>query len=526
MKRNLWWMMGAGAAVFAGHAAWTIARAARLAQQWASVSDEPVGWLYFQRHDYLLGLSYAAVGAFVAYAWQRARQRQRGGAAGVVGGVTWAGVLYWGGCWLLGCCGSPLLPVYLGLFGSAFLGFTKPLVLVTTLASVAVGVWWMRRAESRDTGCGCGDAACATGPQPTTSEVAGGDPVAEIRAELAEGMNLPKCQQCGCMQDALEQIGVAVPVLATDLAVWRSRMKPIKYACLGCAHCYPAVAMNTVHRAFPDTAGATSLRCEFEVRDDIWPPVPGEYHAFCEGDTCPVAVSTLASADLAETLAQRRPRALCIVGKTETENIGLDKLIKNTITNRTIRYLVVAGREPQGHATGQTLLALAANGVDDSMRVIGSPGKRPVLRNVTRDEVEQFRRQVKLVDLIGCEDVARIEAQVNELANAPTDSLPPPATLTRVPVIRAEPPDRVEMDKAGYFVIVPRADRQLIVVEHYAYDNRLLRVIEGRDARSLYFTIIQNGWVSQLSHAAYLGKELARAETALQRGEKYTQDGA
>jgi tetrahydromethanopterin S-methyltransferase subunit A len=90
----------------------------------------------------------------------------------------------------------------------------------------------------------------------------------------------------------------------------------------------------------------------------------------------------------------------------------------------------------------------------------------------------------------------------------------------------AEPPARVEMDKAGYFVIIPRGERGAIVVEHYSYDNKMLRTIEGCDARGIYSTIIQNGWVSQLSHAAYLGKELTRAELSLKHGFKFVQDGA
>ena len=49
------------------------------------------------------------------------------------------------------------------------------------------------------------------------------------------------------------------------------------------------------------------------------------------------------------------------------------------------------------------------------------------------------------------------------------------------------------MDPAGYFVIVPLADRGIINVEHYAYDHTLLRVIEGRSARALYRLIIDNG---------------------------------
>jgi tetrahydromethanopterin S-methyltransferase subunit A len=55
--------------------------------------------------------------------------------------------------------------------------------------------------------------------------------------------------------------------------------------------------------------------------------------------------------------------------------------------------------------------------------------------------------------------------------------------------------------------------------------TKLLRVIEGRDARSIYGTIIQSGWVSQLSHAAYLGKELTRAELSLKHGFNFVQDG-
>lgn len=82
------------------------------------------------------------------------------------------------------------------------------------------------------------------------------------------------------------------------------------------------------------------------------------------------------------------------------------------------------------------------------------------------------------------------------------------------------------MDQAGYFVIVPIADKGTINVEHYAYDNTLLKVIEGATASAVYKMIINSRWVTELSHAAYLGKELAKAELSLQHGFKYVQDGA
>ncbi len=82
------------------------------------------------------------------------------------------------------------------------------------------------------------------------------------------------------------------------------------------------------------------------------------------------------------------------------------------------------------------------------------------------------------------------------------------------------------MDPAGYFVIVPLSDKGRITVEHYGYDNTLLRTIEGMTARMLYRKLIDEGWVTELSHAAYLGRELTKAELSLQHGYQYVQDGA
>ena len=51
--------------------------------------------------------------------------------------------------------------------------------------------------------------------------------------------------------------------------------------------------------------------------------------------------------------------------------------------------------------------------------------------------------------------------------------------------------------------------------------HEFLYLIRGKDAPSIYSTIIENGWITELSHAAYLGKELAKAELSLQYGFKY-----
>ena len=80
-----------------------------------------------------------------------------------------------------------------------------------------------------------------------------------------------------------------------------------------------------------------------------WPFVPGKY--FVNAPSAPVAVTTLGSVELAAEVAKFPPDGLCIVGKVETENIGIEKIIKNILSNSAIRYLVCAGQEQIGRAS-------------------------------------------------------------------------------------------------------------------------------------------------------------------------------
>lgn len=43
-------------------------------------------------------------------------------------------------------------------------------------------------------------------------------------------------------------------------------------------------------------------------------------------------------------------------------------------------------------------------------------------------------------------------------------------------------------------------------------------------AQDLYLPIINDGWVEEKEHAAYLGKELKKAEIALALGNEYYQE--
>jgi len=70
------------------------------------------------------------------------------------------------------------------------------------------------------------------------------DGLQTIRQELTAGIQLTKCQQCGCMADTLTQLATVLPTVDTDDALalaesasqWRKDMRVIQYACLGCEH--------------------------------------------------------------------------------------------------------------------------------------------------------------------------------------------------------------------------------------------------------------------------------------------------
>ncbi len=75
-------------------------------------------------------------------------------------------------------------------------------------------------------------------------------------------------------------------------------------------------------------------------------------------------------------------------------------------------------------------------------------------------------------------------------------------------------------------MVFPDRQRRLLLLEHYGNDGVLDAVIEGKTAAEIYIPAIERKLVSRLDHAAYLGKELARAEQALLSGMAYVQDAA
>jgi tetrahydromethanopterin S-methyltransferase subunit A len=136
--------------------------------------------------------------------------------------------------------------------------------------------------------------------------------------------------------------------------------------------------------------------------DDSWPPVRGDYVV---GDPeRGVAVVTLASSMSFAGAA--------ISGPCKTENLGIEKIIANVVSNCNIRFLILCGAESKGHLPGNTILALHKNGIDEQGRIIGSLGAIPFIQNLPVEAVLRFQEQVEMVDRIGLEDESAIEALI------------------------------------------------------------------------------------------------------------------
>ncbi len=351
----------------------------------------------------------------------------------------------------------------------------------------------------------------------------------EISNELEKSTGARKCHACGCFQDTVtaladSEIGER---LRDELAPGRDVFRARKYDCLGCDVCWPANALNLAADIVELPAGVGCATEIPEVRDG-WPPYPGDYRVGSFGGS--VAICTLHSRGLVDELAQRKPTGLALVGSLQTENLGIERIIQNVVANPNVRQLVVCGEDTSGrvgHFPGQTLLALAKSGLDDDRRIVGARGKRPVLENLDSAWAAAFRDQVEVIDRRGVCDPDELSALVSELAEINPGPVSTHHDLRMsVRRVSARPPESLVLDPAGYVVIYADKSRGRLVAEHYENRGTITTVIEGRRADHMVATLLDEGLVTRLDHAAYLGRELGLAELALENGAVYHQDAA
>jgi tetrahydromethanopterin S-methyltransferase subunit A len=149
-----------------------------------------------------------------------------------------------------------------------------------------------------------------------------------------------------------------------------------------------------------------------------WPIAKGD---FINGDpnNC-VAVVTMGS-HLDEQGICAAGAAIC--GSCKTENLGIEKVIANIISNPNIRFLLTCGTEVKGHLSGNTMKALHKNGVKDG-RVVGAEGAIPFIENLKDDAIKRWQEQVTIVDIMETEDFGKIKAKIDELKAQDPGALP------------------------------------------------------------------------------------------------------
>jgi len=156
-------------------------------------------------------------------------------------------------------------------------------------------------------------------------------------------------------------------------------------------------------------------------------PWGGEFTE-CTEDGC-VAVVNL-NIDFTPT------KKVAIYGSLRTENIGIEKIVANTISNPNIRYLVLCGEEIKGHRSGASLIALNKYGIDKQNKIKNAPGAIPYIENINEKAIKRFQKQIKTIDLIGEKNKKKINQKIQELIDKKPKPLEKPYIAIKIKPVK------------------------------------------------------------------------------------------
>jgi tetrahydromethanopterin S-methyltransferase subunit A len=259
--------------------------------------------------------------------------------------------------------------------------------------------------------------------------------------------------------------------------------------------------------------------------DGQWPFIPGRYRLF--DATAPIVIAGSSADDLARNLAALETPGICMVATQCRSAADVEKLVRNIAANLSIQNVVVASESETDAPALSALLAVL--GTDLELSADAKELLRKVRSRLEDVDLGPVTRKVRAVNMLGSADIDKVVARVSELAseaNRPNTGFRTSGGKDDDGIERVLAASNIayetQKDKAGNFYICVQGKK--IVVEHFSPKNELLRVIEGQSARDLCITLIRNGWVSKLDHAAWLGRELLRAELAMHAGAQFVPD--
>lgn len=139
-------------------------------------------------------------------------------------------------------------------------------------------------------------------------------------------------------------------------------------------------------------------------------PIPEE--KFFGNSKSNVAICTLSSVELLQKILKSNiMEKIAIVGRLLSENKGIDELLLYVNKNPNLSTIVICGKEVIGHKSGHALMCLYKYGIDENMRIINCLSPDPVL-SVSKEKVERFRNQIKIINIIGETNIQNIIAAI------------------------------------------------------------------------------------------------------------------
>ncbi len=126
------------------------------------------------------------------------------------------------------------------------------------------------------------------------------------------------------------------------------------------------------------------------------------------------------------------PETIAIYGSLKTENIGIEKIVANTISNPHIRFLIVCGDDIRGHRSGSSLIALHKNGIDPNHRIIDAPGAIPYIENLKNEAIKRFQSQLTVIDLLGTKEKEKIDTTIADCIQMSSPSFGEPYIAIRI----------------------------------------------------------------------------------------------
>ncbi len=122
----------------------------------------------------------------------------------------------------------------------------------------------------------------------------------------------------------------------------------------------------------------------------------------------------------------------CAIGNLYS-SAGISAMIRNIYANPTLRKIVLWGADLS--RSGQALLALMQNGVDDDFFIIGDEKKGQIEKEISRDAIKKFRESVEVINLRG-KPVSDLISTVGRLGNVQQMPFSDPKTF---PTSRPKP---------------------------------------------------------------------------------------